>query len=212
MRFNVFTCLILMGNNSAMITTLADLDLSKQYSYADYLTWQFTERVELLKGFIRKISAPSVKHQKISRQLARPLLNFFSKSDCNVFYAPFDVRLYNSRQLKLADKDIYTVVQPDLCVICDAEKLDERGCSGAPDWIIEILSPGNPQTDLRDKYALYQENGVREYWIVFPNEQIVEQFVLQNGAYYLHAAYGKEDTALPLLFPELSISLQDVFE
>lgn len=195
-----------------MIASLSDLDLSKQYSYADYLTWQFDERVELLKGFIRQMSAPNVKHQKASRQLARHLLNFFDTTACNVFYAPFDVRLYNSRKSTLADKDIYTVVQPDLCVICDAEKLDERGCNGAPDWIIEIISPTNPQTDLRDKYALYQQNGVREYWIVFPNEQIIEQFVLQNGIYELHAAYGKDYTASPVLFPELSIPLNDVFE
>jgi Uma2 family endonuclease len=194
-----------------MITTLTDLDLSKQYSYADYLTWKFTERVELLRGFIRQMSAPGVKHQKVSRQLAKHLLNFFDKSACEVFIAPFDVRLYDGRKSKLSDKDIFTVVQPDLCVICDADKLDERGCNGAPDWIIEILSPTNPQTDLRDKYALYQENGIAEYWIVFPNEQIVEQFVLQNGVYYLHAAYGKEDTAAPLLFPQLSVPLQDVF-
>lgn len=195
-----------------MITALTDLDFGKQYSYADYLTWQFTERVELLRGFIRQMSAPGVKHQKVSRQLAKHLLNFFDKSTCEVFIAPFDVRLYDGRKSKLSDKDIFTVVQPDLCVICDADKLDERGCNGAPDWIIEIISPTNPQTDLRDKYTLYQENGIAEYWIVFPNEQIVEQFVLQNGAYYLHAAYGKEDTAAPLLFPQLSIPLQDVFE
>ena len=196
----------------AMITSLTDLDFNKQYSYADYLTWQFTERVELLKGFIRQMSAPSVKHQRASMRLSGMMDNFFRKSTCEVFHAPFDVRLYNSRESKLADKDIYTVVQPDLCVICEPEKLDERGCNGAPDWIIEILSPNNPQTDLRDKYALYQENGVQEYWIVFPNEQIIEQFVLQNGTYYLHNAYGKADTATPFLFPELTIPLQDVFE
>ncbi len=195
-----------------MITALTDLDFGKQYNYADYLTWKFTERVELLRGFIRQMPAPEVKHQKASRQLAEHLLNFFDKSTCEVFIAPFDVPLYDGRKPKLLDKDIYTVVQPELCVICNTDKLDECGCNGAPDWIIKILSPTNPQTDLCDKYALYQENGIAEYRIVFSNGQIVEQFVLQNEAYHLRAAYGKEDTAAPLLFPQLSVSLQDVFE
>ncbi|MCS6967293.1 MAG: Uma2 family endonuclease [Cytophagales bacterium] len=194
-----------------MVTSLLELDFGKQYTYADYLTWKFVERVELLKGFIRQMSAPSVRHQRISVRLSGMLSSFFRKTPCEVFHAPFDVRLYDRQKSYLSDEQIYTVVQPDLCVICDASKLDERGCNGAPDWIIEILSPGNPQTDLRDKYELYQEAGVLEYWIVFPSEQIVEQFVLKEGSYYLHEVYHAEATAVPVLFPALSIPLQEVF-
>jgi len=196
------------------ITQLSQLDLNGTYSYADYLTWRLEETVELIRGKIMVMApAPNVQHQRISRNLLRPLNNFFYKKPCQMFHAPFDVSLHDSRKPKLADREILTVVQPDLCVICDPAKLTAQGCSGAPDWIIEILSPGNSKKETRLKYALYQENGVKEYWLVFPYETTVQQFVLDAAGqrYQLHAMYAQDEAAAPVLFPDLQIDLAEVF-
>ena len=122
--------------------------------------------------------APNVKHQSISMNLSRFLSNFLTLKSCRVFAAPFDVRLYDRKKSVLANQDIQSVVQPDLCVICDPDLLDKQGCNGAPDWIIEILSKGNSRREMKIKYALYQESGVTEYWLVYPEEQAIYQFVL----------------------------------
>lgn len=196
------------------ITQLSQLDLTKTYSYADYLTWQFDEAVELIKGKIMLMSpAPNVKHQRISTHLTATLYNFFRHKKCQVYAAPFDIRLYDRKKSVLANKEIHTVVQPDLCVICDTTKLDEQGCNGAPDWIIEILSKGNSKREMQIKYELYAESGVSEYWLVYPYEQAVYQFILDdNGCYQLKAMYANNGIAIPHLFPELSIDLSEVFE
>lgn len=198
----------------AAITKLSQLDLNGTYSYADYLLWQFEERVELIKGKVMLMSpAPNVKHQSFSGELSRQIGNFFHRKDCKLFVAPFDVKLYDSRKSKLADKDAFTVVQPDLCVICDKSKLTKQGCDGAPDWVIEILSEGNNKKELRFKYDLYEENGVREYWLVYPYEQTVHQFVLnaQTEKYELKGMYVNDDIATPFLFSDLKIDLAEVF-
>jgi len=196
------------------ITQLSQLDLNQTYSYADYLTWQFKETVELIKGKIMLLSpAPNVKHQRVSMNFSGSLFNFFKRKKCQVFAAPFDVRLYNRKKSILANEDIHTVVQPDLCVICNPDILDAQGCNGAPDWIIEILSKGNSKRELQIKYELYQESGVQEYWIVYPNDQAINQFVLdENGRYQLKQMYADDDLAIPHLFPELAIDLTEVFE
>ncbi len=196
------------------ITQLSQLDLNQTYSYADYLTWQFEETVELIKGKIMLMSpAPNVRHQRASTHLTAMLDNFFRRKQCHVFAAPFDVRLYDRKKSLLASEQIYTVVQPDLCVICNPELLDLQGCNGAPDWIIEIVSKGNSKRDLQIKYQLYQESGVSEYWLVFPNDQIIHQFVLnENNHYELKAMYAGDDHAVPSLFPDLAIDLTEVFE
>ena len=196
------------------ITDLSQLDLSQSYSYADYLTWQFDDAIELIKGKIMRMSpAPNVKHQDTSMNLTRLLSAYFNHKKCRVYAAPFDVRLYDRKKSILANQDIHTVVQPDLCVICKPELLDEQGCNGAPDWIIEILSKGNSKREMQIKYALYQEAGVQEYWIVYPNDQAVHQFVLdENGRYQLQFMFTDDDIAIPHLFPELTIPLVEVFD
>jgi Uma2 family endonuclease len=196
------------------ITQLSQLDLNATYSYADYLTWRLEETVELIKGKIMAMSpAPSLKHQSVITNLGGSLYQYFHKRQCKLFYAPFDIKLYNSKKSKLTDQEVFSVVQPDLCVICDKEKLTEQGCNGAPDWIIEVLSPGNTKTEMRLKYDLYQENGVTEYWLVYPYEQAVYQFVLNQDTekYQLFAMHAGDDIAKPFLFPELHIDLADVF-
>jgi Uma2 family endonuclease len=141
------------------------------------------------------------------------LYQYFHRRPCKLFYAPFDVKLYDSKKSKLTDQEVYSVVQPDLCVICDKERLTEQGCNGAPDWIIEVLSPGNTKKEMRLKFDIYQENGVIEYWLVYPYEQAVYQFVLnqETEKYQLFAMNAGDDIAKPYLFPDLHIDLTDVF-
>ena len=195
------------------ITQFSQLDPNKTYSYADYITWQFDELVELIKGKIMLMSpAPNVEHQSISGNLHGRCHPFFRRKKYRLFAAPFDVRLYNRKKSLLENKEIHTVVQPDLCVICQPEFLDKQGCNGAPDWIIEILSEGNSKKELETKYQLYQESGVTEYWLVYPYEQTIHQFVLSDeNVYQLKKMYTTEDVAVPHLFPDLSIDLTEIF-
>lgn len=151
------------------------------FSYADYLTWDMDEMVELIKGKIfRQAAAPRRIHQEVVLQLARKIADFMDDKPCKVFIAPFDVRLPSKSH---DNEDIYTVVQPDICVVCDPEKLDDMGCVGAPDLIIEILSPGNNQKELIHKYQVYEESGVKEYWIIHPSEQTLLVYTLADGKY-----------------------------
>ncbi len=193
---------------------LSQLDLNKTYSYADYLTWQYHDMVELIKGKIQLMSpAPNLRHQRISADFNGVLYNFFRHKKCQFFAAPFDVRLYDRKKSILKNEESFTVVQPDLCVVCNPEFLDQQGCNGAPDWIIEILSKGNAKHDMQVKYSLYQEAGVKEYWIISPDQQTLHQFVLDEQArYQLTAMYAENDIATPHLFPDLKIELNDIFE
>lgn len=197
----------------AKITQLSQLDLNASYSYADYLTWQLDETIELIKGKISLMApTPNVNHQRLSMCLSGQLFSYFRHKSCQVFAAPFDVRLYDRRKSILASKDIFTVVQPDICVICDPEKLDEQGCNGAPDWIIEIVSKGSSKRDAQIKHALYAESGVTEYWLVFPYEAIIQQFVLNDQSQYqLRCSYAGDDMATSHLFPDLAIDLNELF-
>lgn len=196
------------------ITSLSQLDLNGTYSYADYLLWQFQERVELLKGRIWQMSpAPSRRHQTISGNISRDLYTYFRKKECRIFVAPFDVRLYNAKLSSKKNKDIFTVVQPDICIICNPELLDDKGCNGAPDLIVEILSPNNSKVDLKYKYALYAEAGVKEYWIVYPDVESISQFILnENNEYQLLQIHVNEGFISPYLFPELQMDLAEIFE
>jgi Uma2 family endonuclease len=169
--------------------------------------------VELLRGKIMPMSAPSRIHQKLVTNLLTSLNIFVrgNKCPCEVYVAPFDVRLVKNREGK-SDKDIYTVVQPDVSLICDLSKLDERGCFGAPDLIIEIISENNAKRDLKDKFELYEENGVREYWIVRPSEKTVQQFFLENERFAYKKTYSDDDQISPIVLPELNIVLSEVFD
>ena len=194
-----------------MITNIDDLDFSQQYTYADYLTWQFEERVELIRGWISRMSpAPLVIHQRLSSKLNYQIENFLRNKKCEVFAAPFDVRLINKRK-KVTDKSINTVVQPDLSIICDLAKLDEKGCIGAPDWVIEILSPGNTKKEMKEKFALYEENGVREYWIVFPEYFQIQVFDLINDKFVWRSNYIKEDLIPVGIFEGFEIDTNNLF-
>ena len=192
---------------SNIITNIDQLDFSKTYTYADYLLWQFSERVELIKGFIRKMSpAPSMIHQTVSSNLNGIFYNNFKQSNCRFYAAPFDVRL----PIKTVQKDT-TVVQPDLCVVCDVSKLDKRGCNGAPDLIVEIISPNNSKHDISTKFKLYEEAEVPEYWIVEPYDKIIFIYTLVDGKYIGLQPLGEDDTIKSPLFPDLDLKLEDAF-
>ncbi len=195
-----------------MITELSQLDLSKQYTYADYLTWQIKERVELLRGYIYKMSpAPNRYHQRISWNLQLPIAAYLKNKKCQAYSAPFDVRL--SHIDKKINAPIITVVQPDICIICDLTKLDKRGCLGAPDWVIEILSEGNSRKEMKQKKELYEESGVGEYWIIQPEYENILVYLLQdNGKYVMKTTFFGDETVSPFLFPDLEIDLSEVFD
>ena len=192
------------------ITSIEQLDKNAIYTYADYLPWRFEQMVELIKGKLFILSpAPASRHQSISSGLNSQILPFFIRTSCKAFSAPFDVRLVKEKR---DDKDIVTVVQPDICVICDVSKIDERGCIGSPDWIIEILSPATAKKDYNEKFNLYQENGVKEYWVVNPDANVVDQYVLNDeGIYYQKEIHTCTKTIQPHIFPELDIDLNIVF-
>lgn len=196
-----------------MIQDVSVLDANKIYTYADYLTWQVQERLELIKGRLFKMSpAPMRYHQELSGALFGEFRNYLKGKPCKVFHAPFDVRLPKSQEQQ-KDGDIYTVVQPDIVVVCDHAKLDRKGCLGVPDLIVEILSPSTAAKDVKDKFALYEEVGVQEYWIVHPEEAILEVFRLNEcWKYQLERIYTREDTVKVGIFEDCSIALCDIFE
>jgi len=197
-----------------MITDINQLDFEKRYTYADYLTWQFDEMVELIRGKVFRMSpAPNLSHQETSANLHGLIWNYLREKPCKVYSAPFDVRLPLPAQQQTADK-INTVVQPDISIICDHSKLDKQGCSGAPDWIIEILSPATGKKDLNEKFDIYQHAGVREYWIVHPNDATVIPYHLDtNGQYQLirNTPFSKEENIPVGIFPDLTIELNELF-
>lgn len=194
-----------------MITSLSQLDPNGSYTYADYLAWKIEERIELIKGRIAQMAAPSRYHQDISSNLHAHIKNLLWRSPCKVYAAPFDVRLMHFSQKK--NKEITTVVQPDLCVICDPKKLDDRGCLGAPDLIIEILSPGNSKREMKDKYEVYEEAGVREYWLVNPTEKSVQVFQLNEAGKFIGIQpFVEDDIMTTPILPDLQINLMEVFE
>ena len=188
-------------------------DLSGSYTYSDYFTWPWDEMKELIRGKIYKMSpAPNSKHQITAGNLFGLLWNYLRGKKCQVFIAPFDVRLPLSSEGR-ADKDITTVVQPDICVVCDPSKIDVRGCLGAPDWIIEILSSSTSSKDLHEKFDVYEEAGVKEYWVVHPQEQTLLIYTLNAIGKYegVLKPYIRTDRVSPLTLPGLMLSLNEVF-
>lgn len=181
-----------------------------RYTYADYLTWEIEEMVELIKGKVFKFAAaPRVNHQRLSGKIFAALFNFLQDTTCEVFSTPFDVRLPGASK---KDEDIDTVVQPDLCVICDPEKLDDLGCIGAPDLIVEILSPGNNRKELQDKYEVYEQSGVKEYWIIHPEEKTLMILTLDDQGYVPSRLLTIGDVVASRAIPGFTLDLEEVFQ
>lgn len=188
-----------------MITSIEQLDFTKAYTFKDYLSWEFSERVELLKGYIARMSpAPTSRHQEISSNLHGSLWFYLKKKSCKVYAAPFDVYLPSIKG------DGETVVQPDLCVICDTSKIKKQGCVGSPDLVIEILSLGNSRKEMSAKFQIYEQAGVREYWVVFPYEQVIQQYILQDDKF--HSLPISEKTIKSFILEGFEVDIDTIFD
>lgn len=192
---------------SDVITNIEQLDLiNGVYTYADYVLWKIKDRLEIFKGKILMSPASAISHQKISGNLYGEVYHYFKGKSCKLFAAPFDVVLKNKKGVE------DSVVQPDIYVVCDSKKLEnDKRCLGAPDLIIEILSPGNTKKEMRYKYELYEEAGVYEYWVVRPIDKEITQFVLENGKYRALPPIIEGDMVSSAKFPELTVATEDIF-
>ena len=184
-----------------------DLKEDRKFTYADYKDWELKpgERYELIYGEAYAMSAPNLTHQGILMELSTQFHTYLRKKPCKVYPAPCDVRLFYEE-----DESDDTVVQPDLVVVCDPEKFGEEGCRGAPDLVVEILSPSNTAIEMSRKFKLYHEAGVREYWVVDPKNKGLTIHLFQENAILSHT-YGNTGTTPVSILPGLEIKLDEVF-
>jgi len=187
------------------ITDINQLDLNRSYSYADYISWRFQERVEIIMGKIFKMSpAPTSVHQKIVSEMHGALHHFLKGKRCQVFPSPFDVIL--------TVNGLESVVQPDVTVVCDPVKIVMEGCKGAPDLAVEVLSRSSIAKDLHEKYELYEKAGVTEYWLANPAGRSLIIFSLQaNGKYAASKPLIAGDVAISNVLAGFSIPVDDLF-
>ena len=177
---------------------------SFEYSYSDYIKWQLQERVELIMGKVFPMSAPTTLHQHIIGELFFTMYAFFKHTSCNVILSPIDVRLPVGKQ----GNTFKTVVQPDLCVICDKSKIVSQGIIGAPDLVVEILSPSNKQIEMHEKFEAYQASLVLEYWIINPGEKWMLQYVLnENNLFELHKKHENLSHLASVIFQGLVVDV-----
>jgi len=178
------------------------------YTYADYLKWDFEEIIELIKGKIfAKAAAPNRRHQEVSGNIYLVIATFLKSHYCKVYSAPFDVRFSKNPEYSKTD----SIVQPDISVICDLTKLDDKGCWGAPDLIVEILSPGNSRVEIQNKYELYEEFGVREYWVVHPTDCTVLIYTLTDGKFQPSRLLTSGNHIKSSVIPGFTLDLEEVF-
>lgn len=191
------------------ITRFDQLDLSKSYTYADYYSWKFPERVELFRGKVMPMALKSnTRHQAVSRNMTLQMYNYLENKPFEIYFAPFDVRLDAFED----DLKVKSVVQPDICVISDISKLDERGCLGVPELVIEILIPKDIKKEMKYKFELYESFGVQEYWIVDPSEKVVFQYSLENGRLTNHRPLIEEDSLSSTVIKGFTLDLKHVFK
>lgn len=182
-----------------------------RYTFADCLTWDGEDRVEIIDGEAVMMAPPSRIHQEILTELVRQLANFLEGKRCKVYPAPFGVRLFE--QSGDTPEDVDTVVEPDISVVCDRDKLDQHGCKGAPDLIIEILSPSTQRHDQLVKLNLYQRAGVREYWIADPENKTIRVMVRDDsGSFQVREVYGQADVAKVNILDGCFLELSKVFD
>lgn len=195
-----------------MSSALEKEEEEKYYTYADYAAWETDQRYEIIDGTAYMMSAPSVAHQTISGELFGQFWNFLKGKPCQVFAAPFDVRLFPRE-----DGSDDTVVQPDLLVICDKAKIaDGKACRGAPDLAVEIISPSNTESFLLLKFSRYLRAGIREYWLVDPNGKEVQVNILEpadgrNPARYISMIYSGPEPLEVSVLPGLTIDFNSVW-
>lgn len=184
---------------------------NETYTFADYLSWDAPERYELIDGEAVLLAAPSPSHQEISGAIYAQLWNYLEgKKKCKAYHAPFDVRLFE--QEGDSPENVDTVVQPDITLVCDLSRLDDRGYRGAPDMLLEILSPSTRRYDRLTKLELYQRAGVKEYWIVNPDEQTAQVYLLdEHGLLRLREEYDRKGIAKVNSLDGCFIELSRVF-
>ena len=181
----------------------------EHFTFGSYRTWPDGERWELIDGVPTDMSpAPDWPHQSLAITLGATILRYLKGSRCRVLPAPLDVLLPKGNE---ADDLVDTVVQPDLVILCDQSKLTHHGVRGAPEWVIEILSPSTAGRDQREKRELYERHGVAEYWIVSPTDRLLWAYRLEAGAYGKPAIYDEAMSAAPQAFPDLAVSLAELF-
>ena len=180
-----------------------------RYTFADCLTWGESQHIEIINGEAVMMAPPTRIHQEILMELSRQLANFLEGKKYKVYPAPFAVRLLEKDGD--APDDVDTMVEPDISVVCDHDKLDEYGCKGAPDLVVEILSPSTQRNDRLTKFNLYQRTGVREYWIVDPENKNIQVFLLDGNALHPHEVYSGKDIAKVNVLDGCFIELSKVF-
>ena len=190
---------------------LPQIKQDDRFTYADYMTWDDDQRWELIDGQAFCMTpAPARLHQEWLGNLFSKFHVFLAGKPCKVYISPFDVRF--SEHPDASDEDIDTVVQPDMVVFCDKSKLDDRGAKGAPDLLVEILSPGTSKRDITIKFELYQRHGVKEYWILYPNEKLLQLYRLgEDKKYGSPQVFGPGESVQVAMLGELEISLDDLF-
>ena len=186
------------------------LRTEKHYTYADYLQWPDDTRYELIDGeAFRMAPTPLIEHQEIAGEVYCQLANQLDGQPCRPYIAPVDVRLPRADE---ADAAIDTVVQPDVLVVCDPHKIDRRGVRGAPDWVLEVLSPSTAAHDQIAKRRTYERAGVREYWLVHPGDRTLTVYVLENGQYGRPEIYELKDATPIGVLPGVSIAWDALIE
>jgi len=182
-----------------------EFDENGRYTYADYLKWEGPERYQLFNGEVYQMASPSVTHQGILVELTLQFGNWLRGKPCQVFASPLDVRLFPKK-----DNSDNTVLQPDLLVVCDKNKITKGSVNGAPDLVIEILSPSNTHRDLFLKFQYYLKAGVREYWVIDPEEKKVHVHIYENGRYVCEVY--EDNSVIPVaILPGLEIPLEDIW-
>ena len=189
------------------ITDISQLDQNRQYTYADYLTWRLKDRIELIMGRIFRMSpGPSSEHQRLVSALHGNIYPYLKNKPCRIFPAPFDVVFPSP------SGDLNTVVQPDITVVCDVSKISEKGCIGAPDLVVEVVSKASIKKDLHEKFALYEQSGVKEYWLVLPAERSLILFTLDDKEKYQAAKpLTRGDKVVSRVLAGLEIDLDEIF-
>lgn len=188
---------------------MSPLPQEQRYTYADLLAWDDNTRYELYDGQPVALASPTDVHQRILGELHLQLGMYLRGKKCRTYLSPFDVRLFEREGD--SPKDVDTVLQPDLMVVCDQNKVDRHGIHGAPDLVIEILSPASVRYDRLVKFNLYQRAGVKEFWIVDPATRTVSVYTLEDGAYHAAAVYSSELSVPVGVLDNCNIDLSLVF-
>ncbi len=186
------------------------LPQEKRYTYADLKSWDGPERYELIDGELYMLAAPNPIHQIISVDLTRQIATYLLGKKCRLFSAPIDVRLFEGKDDN--PNHTMTVLQPDLMINCDPSRIDKHGCKGAPDMVVEILSPSTQKRDFLEKFQLYQRAGVKEYWLVDPDKKTILVCVLKNGVLVIDGFYEQNDTVKVNVLDNCTVDLSTVFD